>query len=56
MAKLVKHKSYNVKGEGKVFTYSVVVSKKVVQEAGWNGEENVKVYAENGKIIIEKEI
>ena len=55
MAKLVKHKSYKANGEAKIFTYSVVVSKALIKEAGWTGEENVKVSAKNGKIIVEKE-
>lgn len=55
MAKLVKHKYYTSKGEGKVFSYNVAISKTIIQSLGWSGEEQIKVYAKNGKIIIEKE-
>ena len=55
MAKLVKHKFYNAKGEAKVFSYNVAISKAIVQQAGWTGEETIKVYVKDNKIVIEKE-
>ena len=55
MAKLVKQKYNSVTGERKVYSYMASISKAVVEQAGFTGEEEIKVYAKNGKIIIEKE-
>lgn len=55
MAKLVKKKYYTAKKEEKINNYFAFISKKIVEEAGFTGEEEIKIYAKNGKIIIEKE-
>ena len=55
MAKLVKQKYRNAKGECKTFSYTASISKKVIEDAGWTGEEHIRVYAKDKKIIIEKE-
>ena len=55
MAKLVKKKYYNANGNEKINNYFIYISTSVVKEAGFTGEENIKVYAKKGKIIIEKE-
>lgn len=54
MAKLVKKKYRKLNGEIAINNYFAFLSKSVVEEAGFTGEENIKVYAKNGKIIIEK--
>lgn len=55
MAKLVKKKYRKMTGEVAVNNYFAFISKSVVQQAGFTGEENIRVYAKDGKIIIEKE-
>lgn len=55
MAKLVKKKYYNADGKAEINNFFVYLSKEVVKNAGFTGDENIKVYAKNGKIIIEKE-
>ena len=47
--------NYNKKGEAKINCYHVNISKSIIEEAGFNGTENVKIYVKDGKIIIEKE-
>lgn len=54
MAKLIKNKYYTKTGERKINSYMVSVAKKTVAAAGFDENEQVKVYAKNGKIIIEK--
>lgn len=55
MAKLVKKKYRKMTGEVAINNYFAFISKSVVQKAGFTGEENIRVYAKDGKIIIEKE-
>ena len=55
MAKLVKQKYYNKDGEAKVFSYFVTISKALIKEVGWTGDEQVKVYVKGNKLIVEKE-
>lgn len=55
MAKLVKKKYRKLDGEIAINNYFAFISKSVVEQAGWNGDEQIKVYAKNGKIIIERE-
>jgi len=55
MAKLIKQKYYNSKGQAKINNFMCNISKQVVYEAGFTGNEEIKVYAMNGRIIIEKE-
>lgn len=54
MAKFVKKKYYNANGDAKVNNYLIYISKEIVKEAGLTGEENLKIYAKDKKIIIEK--
>lgn len=54
MAKLVKQKYYNSKGQAKINSFICNISKQVVFQAGLTGNEEIIVYAKDGKIIIEK--
>lgn len=56
MAKLVKKYFYTSKGEQKINNYLCVISKNVANEAGFTGDENIKVTAKKDKIVIEKEV
>lgn len=55
MAKLIKNKYYTRTGEVKISSYAVSVPKSVVAKAGFTADTKVKVYAQDKKIIIEKE-
>lgn len=55
MAKLIKKKYYKANGESEINNFFVYISKEVVKEAEFDENEQVKVYAKDGKIIIEKE-
>ena len=54
MAKLVKQKYYTAKGQGKVNCYKVTLSKFIVEASGITEDDEIIVYAEGNKIIIEK--
>lgn len=54
MPKLNKLYYMTSKGERKINCYNVQIPKKIVNETNI-GDENIKIYAENNKIIIEKE-
>ena len=53
MAKLIKNCYYGKNGEKKINCYFVNIPKEVVKQAGINPEAQLKIYADNGKIIIE---
>lgn len=55
MAKLGVNRYYNRKGEAKVNSYLVSIPRKIAEQAGFTEEDRIKVKAENGKIIVEKE-
>ncbi len=55
MAKLVKNTYFDRNGNKKINCYFVHISKKVVKEAGIKDTEEIKVYSEGNKIIIEKQ-
>lgn len=55
MPKLVKNMWTNSKGERKLNCYSVTVPKEIVQQTNINENDELLVYADNEKIIIEKE-
>ena len=55
MAKLIKNKYRKMNGEIGICSYMVSIPKSVVEEAGFKEDTKVKVYAKEGKIIIEKE-
>ena len=52
MPKLAKQMYYNAKGEKKINCYKVNISKEIVKESKINENDNLKIYAENKKIII----
>ena len=52
--KLIKQKYYNANGEEKINCYHINICKKVVDETDLKDKE-IKVYAKDNKIIIEKE-
>jgi len=54
MAKLIKNKYYTRTGERKINSYMVSVAKTIVAAAGFEEDTQVRVYAKDGKIIIEK--
>jgi len=54
MAKLIKKKFYTSTGEAKINNFLCVISKTIAKEAGFTGDEQIKVYAKKDKIIIEK--
>lgn len=54
MAKLAKNCYYDKNGEKKINCYLINIPKKVVKQSGINPEAQLKIYANNGKIIIEK--
>ena len=54
MTKLAKNSYINAKGEKKLNCYSVAIPKKVVNETEINDNDEIIVYADNGKIVIEK--
>ena len=54
MAKLTKMKYRTVGGDLKINTYNATISKKIVEASGLDPEKEIKVRAENGKIIIEQ--
>ncbi len=53
MPKLAKLYYFNSKGERKINCYNVQIPKRIVNETDI-GDSNIKVYAENNKIIIER--
>jgi len=52
--KLIKNKYRTLKGDIKVNSYLLNISKKVVEESGIKDTDNIKVYANGNKIIVEK--
>ena len=54
MAKLNKQKYYSAKGEAKVNCYKVNLSKFIVEASGIKDEDEIIIYAQKNKIIIEK--
>ena len=54
MPKLAKNKYRTLGGEVKVNSYLISIPKKVVSETNIKETDNLKVRAENNKIIIEK--
>lgn len=55
MPKLTKNYYYGKNGERKINCYLINISKDVVQKATIKDDEELKIYAKDGKIIIEKE-
>ena len=55
MSKLSKQYYYGKNGNKKINCYTITVSKKVVMDSNIKDDDAVKIYAENNKIIIEKD-
>ena len=54
MAKLIKKRYRKLDGTIAINNYLAFISKSVVAEAGFSGDEEINIYAKDGKIIIEK--
>lgn len=54
MAKIIKQKYYNKDGTSKVNCYHITITKFILEAAGIKDDDDVIVYAKDGKIIIEK--
>lgn len=55
MQKMSKQYYYTKNGERKVSSYKVYIPKKVAELVGITDKDKLKIYAEDEKIIIEKE-
>lgn len=53
--KLAKNMYTTAKGERKINCYSCNLSKRIVQQAGITDQDQIKIYVQNKKIIIEKQ-
>lgn len=54
MPKLAKNMWTNSKGERKLNCYVIHIPKRLVDETNIDENDNIKIYAEKDKIIIEK--
>lgn len=52
--KLVKQKYYNASGEEKINCYKLNISKKYLQDAGIDENDDLEVFVEGNKIVIKK--
>lgn len=50
--KLIKNNYYTSKGESKLNNYIVCIRKSLVEQSDIDPEEDIKVYVEDGKIVI----
>lgn len=55
MAKLTKQMYYKANGEKKLNCYKVAISKEIVSKTNIKENDNIRIYATDNKIIIEKE-
>lgn len=55
MPKLAKQYYLNAKGERKINCYKINISKEIIEKTNIKNNDNIKVYAKDNKIIIEKE-
>ena len=55
MPKLAKNKYRTLSGDVKINSYLISIPKKVVSETNIKETDNLKVYAEGNRIIIEKD-
>ena len=55
MPKLAKNKYRTLSGDVKINSYLISIPKKVINETNIKEDDNVKVYAEGDRIIIEKD-
>lgn len=51
--KLVKNNYYTSKGESKLNNYMVYIRKSLVEQSDIDPEKDIKVYVENGKLVID---
>lgn len=54
MAKLAKQMYYKADGSRRINCYKVAISKEIVKQANIQDDEEIKIYAGENKIIIEK--
>lgn len=54
MAKLTKQYYMTIKGEKKLNCYHVNFSKEIIKQVGFKETDNLHIYIEDGKLIIEK--
>ena len=54
MKKLTKQYYMTLKGEKKVNCYHINLSKEIIKEANISEDDDLKIYAKNDKIIIER--
>lgn len=52
--KLVQQKYYTATGEAKVNCYKITIAKKLIEEAGIKEEDDLEMYVDKSKIIIQK--
>lgn len=52
MAKLVKQKFTNAKGERKIYSYLIPVSKTLIEESKIDPDKEINIKLENGKLVI----
>lgn len=55
MTKLVKQMYCKFNGEKKLNCYKVTLSKEIVSKTNIKEDDNIRIYTNNNKIIIEKE-
>lgn len=56
MAKLNKQYYYTSTGEKKLNCYHVIITKEIVNKANIKEEDEIKIYTNDNKIIIEKSV
>lgn len=54
MTKLTKQMYYKADGSKRINCYKVAISKEIVKQANIQDDEEIKIYAVENKIIIEK--
>mgnify|MGYP004479700957 FL=1 len=54
MAKLTKQMYFKADGSKRINCYKVAISKEIVKQANIQDDEEIKIYAGENKIIIEK--
>lgn len=52
MAKIVKQKFTNAKGERKIYSYLIPVSKILIEASKINPDKEISIKIENGKLVI----
>jgi len=52
--KLVQQKYYTATGEAKVNCYKITIAKRLIEEAGIKEDDDLEMYVDKSKIIIQK--